>query len=131
MFLGKKKQNPHIYQILTSNLCLKLLSYQCNAINGISWIEIFFWWRPGKGSWNYLKVAFSGLKFIQLGWRYVSYYSHFVPCHIVRNILDVDVQQIEFAIDLDVNPVTYWERHEAYFDCAETIPGSLVFNMWI
>lgn len=30
-----------------------------------------------------------------------------VLCQIVRNILNVDEQQIEFAIDLDVNPVIY------------------------
>lgn len=56
------------------------------------------------------------------------YYLHFIPYHF-RDILNVDVKQIEFTINLDMNPVNCWKRHVDYCVIPKTILESSVCNI--
>lgn len=73
-------------------------------MNRTSLIEITFYWRPGEGFWKYLTVALLWIKVYSV--RMEICVLLFTLCLLsVREILNVDVKQIEFTINLDINPV--------------------------
>lgn len=71
------------------------------------------------------KWHFSGVKFGQSG-RVLCY----LLCPLsVRDIYNVDVKQVEFTMDVAVNPLNYLKRHVDYCDLPQTILDSSVCNL--